>query len=96
MPTKNKTDYTKNKRDTIDPVRAEVTKDTKSTIDIKDINDTRDEFRFSARFTPSQWAFLQEMKWKTRRSITAILQDYVTEDMEKHPEILKTIDELNK
>lgn len=98
MPTK-KTDYTKKVKDINDPVRAEVTQDTPAVTDTKNTSstpDTRDEFRFSARFTPTQWAFLQELKWRTRRSITAILQDYVEKDMENNPDILKTIDELNK
>ena len=91
----NKKDFTSKK---VDPVRAAVTQGATNTPDTKDTSSTSDtptEYRFSARFTPAQWSFIQEMKWQTRRSITAILQDYVEEDMKKHPEIIKKIDELN-
>lgn len=85
-------------RKQVDTLRAAVTKDTQNTNDTSDtksVSDTKEEFRFSARFTPAQWAFLQETKWRTRRSITAILQDYVEADMKKNPEIMNSIDELN-
>lgn len=98
MPTKKTTDYTKKVKDINDPVRAEVTQDAPAVTDIKNTSstpDTRDEFRFSARFTPDEWSFLQEKKWRTRKSITAILQEYVDKDMEDHPNILKQRDELN-
>lgn len=105
-----KKDFTAKKTATpkteLDPLRAAVTgaNDTPNTRDTKDAPDiigVRDEFRFSARFTPTQWKFLQEKKWQLStqqhqmKSITAILQDYVEEDMKKHPEIMKTFDELN-
>jgi len=101
MAKKTPADFTAKKKATnatpvIDPIRAKATKGATDTNDIKDTTDAdRTEYRFSARFTPQQWHFLEEMKWQTRRSITAILQDYVEEDMKKNPDILKTIDELN-
>lgn len=85
----------------IDPLRAAATQGTANTSDTQDIkgikntSDAKDEYRFSARFTPEQWKFLEEQKWHSRRSITKILQDYVEADMKKHPEYLTTIDELN-
>jgi len=90
-----KTDFTKNTKKDFDVTRAIATSNTLDTKDTKDTENTKEEFRFSARFTPDQWKYLQELKWTTRKSITAILQDYVLEDMKKHPEILKNIDELN-
>lgn len=87
-----KTDFTKNTKNTIDVMR---TIATSNTADTKDTRDTKNEYRFNTRFTSEQWKYLQEKKWTTRRSITAILQELVTEDMERHPEIVKTIDELN-
>lgn len=96
--TKKKTDYTLNAKKINDPVRAQVTQDAPSVTDTKDIScapDTRDEFRFSARFTPDEWSFLQEKKWRTRKSITAILQEYVEADMIERPDVLEHRDELN-
>ena len=96
-----KPDFTASKTTTpaVDPLRAKATKSTTNTPDTKDTKPTKDtdrtEYRFNARFTPDEWHYLEELKWQTRRSITAILQDYVEADMKKHPEIIKTIDELN-
>lgn len=90
-----KTDFTTKKKNAVDVTRAIATSNTRSTKDTKGAKDTKEEFRFSARFTPDQWKYLQEKKWISRKSITAILQEYVEADMKKHPEIIKTIDELN-
>lgn len=93
-----KKDFTASKTTTpaVDPLRAKATKSTMNTLDTKGTKDTdRTEYRFNARFTPDEWHYLEELKWQTRRSITAILQDYVEADMKTHPEIVKTIDELN-
>lgn len=90
-----KTDFTTKKKNAVDVTRVIATSNTRDTKDAKDAEDTKDEYRFSARFTPDQWKYLQELKWTSRKSITAILQNYVNEDMKKHPEIIKTIDELN-
>lgn len=87
-----KTDFTAKKKNAVDVTRVIATS---NTVDTKDTEDIKEEFRFSARFTPAQWKYLQELKWTSRKSITAILQDYVEADMKKHPEIIKTIDELN-
>ena len=87
-----KTDFTKKVNKEIDVTNIIATSNTRNTKDTKDI---KEEFRFSARFTPTQWEYLQEKKWTTRQSITAILQDFVEADMKKHPEILEGIDELN-
>ncbi len=87
-----KKDFTVKKDGTIDPIRARATK---GASDTKDTKDAKEEKRFPARFTPAQWAYLQELKWQTRRSITEILQAYVEEDMKTHPEIIASIDELN-
>lgn len=96
-----RTDFTKTQKEkketktAVDLLRNVATSNTRDTKGIEDTTDTKDEFRFSARFTPTQWKFLQEKKWTTRKSITAILQDYVEEDIKKNPEILGQIDELN-
>ena len=54
-----------------------------------------DDYRFNARFTALQGKYIQEKAWQTRKSITATLQNIIEEDMEKHPDIVKAIDELN-
>lgn len=80
------------------------TANTTSTNDIKntkgrpattDIEAKGDDYRFNARFTALQGKYIQEKAWQTRKSITATLQNIIEEDMEKHPEIVKAIDELN-
>lgn len=93
-----KKDFTQNDKADFDMVRTIASakaSDTKDTANIKDASDTKEEYRFSARFTPTQWKFITEKKWQTRKSITQILQDYVNEDIKKHPELLEGIDELN-
>lgn len=94
-----KKDFTQNDKaagiDLIRTVASKKASDTKDTANIKDVSDTKEEYRFSARFTPTQWKFITEKKWQTRKSITQILQDYVNEDIKKHPELLEGIDELN-
>lgn len=52
--------------------------------------------RFTARFSDEEWNYIQEKHWQTRTSITDMLREYVREDMKKHPEFIKGIDELNK
>lgn len=87
-----KTDFTTKKKNAVDVTEAMATSNTR---DIKGAEGVKEEVRFSARFTPDQWKYLQEKKWTSRKSITAILQEYVEADMKKHPEILKSMDELN-
>ena len=88
-----KKDFTKN--ETLDTLRTIATSDTTDTSRTHDTQDTPTEYRFNMRFTAEQGRYLTEKKWKTRKSITAIIQELVNEDMAKHPEILETIDELN-
>ena len=54
-----------------------------------------DDYRFNARFTALQGKYLRERAWNLRKSVTAALQIIIEEDMQRHPEIKKTIDELN-
>lgn len=91
-----KTDFTKNDKKAVDVTRVIATSSTRDTKNTKDTTDTKEEYRFNARFTPLQWQYLTEKKWTTRQSITQILQDYVEADMKKHPEIVESIDELNR
>lgn len=93
-----KTDFTKKDKEEIDVTRTiatSKTRNTSNTADTLDTMDTKKEYRFNAKFTPEEWEFLQEKKWLSRCTITQLLQDYVREDMKKHPEIVASIDELN-
>lgn len=93
-----KTDFTKKDKEGVDVLRAIATSNTRNTTNTSNTNDAKEqksEYRYNAKFTPLEWKFLQEKKWTTRRNIAQILEDYVQEDMKKHPEIVASIDELN-
>lgn len=92
MPKKNFANDDDNKYSVIG---AKTVNNTDSTNNVKDTKEQKEEYRFSAYFTGAQGRYLQEKKWRERKSITAILQELVAEDMNKHPEILDGMDELN-
>ena len=52
-------------------------------------------YRFSLKLPIEHKAYLQEMSWRSRTSITDYLARLVQEDMERHPEWRDTIDILN-
>lgn len=54
------------------------------------------EYRFTARMPGEYGRFLNELAYQRRSTITAELQRLVAEEMERHPEILDSLDELNK
>ena len=54
-----------------------------------------EEYRFTARMPGEYGRFLNELAYQRRSTITAELQRLVAEEMEKHPEILASLDELN-
>ena len=53
------------------------------------------EYRFTARMPGEYGRFLNELAYQRRSTITAELQRLVAEEMERHPEILASLDELN-
>lgn len=53
------------------------------------------EYRFTARMPGEYGRFLNELAYQRRSTITAELQRLVKEEMDKHPEILTSLDELN-
>ena len=77
------------------------TKNTKNTTNTRKYNrlDPRDEapkeYRFTARMPGEYGRFLNELAYQRRSTITAELQRLVKEEMDKHPEILASLDELN-
>lgn len=86
----------------------EETSNTKNTDNTKNTKNTKgrptttestpqpDDYRFNARFTALQGKYLRERAWHLKKSVTAALQIIIEEDMEKHPEVVKTIDDLNE
>ena len=54
-----------------------------------------EEYRFTARMPGEYGRFLNELAYQRRSTITAELQRLVQEEMEKRPEILASLDELN-
>ena len=53
------------------------------------------EYRFTARMPGEYGRFLNELAYQRRSTITAELQRLVKEEMERHPELLASLDELN-
>ena len=53
------------------------------------------EYRFTARMPGEYGRFLTELAYQRRSTITAELQRLVAEEMERRPEILASLDELN-
>ena len=53
------------------------------------------EYRFTARMPGEYGRFLNELAYQRRSTITAELQRLVAEEMERRPEILASLDELN-
>ena len=58
-------------------------------------NEAPKEYRFTARMPGEYGRFLNELAYQRRSTITAELQRLVAEEMERHPEILASLDELN-
>jgi len=54
------------------------------------------EYRFTARMPGEYGRFLNELAYQRRSTITAELQRLVKDEMDKHPEILASLDELNE
>lgn len=102
---KKNTDFTaadKNKYNPIGAANTETTTNTNNTKDTKRQYNRLDprkeapkEYRFTARMPGEYGRFLNELAYQRRSTITAELQRLVAEEMERHPEILASLDELN-
>ena len=85
----------------IDTTNTSDTTNTETTTNTRHYNrlDPRDEapkeYRFTARMPGEYGRFLNELAYQRRSTITAELQRLVKEEMDKHPEILASLDELN-
>ena len=55
-----------------------------------------EEYRFTVRMPGEYGRFMNELAYQRRSTITAEFQRLVAEEIEKHPEILESLDELNK
>ena len=53
------------------------------------------EYKFTARMPGEYGRFLSEYAYQRRISITQLIQEIVAAEMERHPEILANLDELN-
>lgn len=56
----------------------------------------QEEYRFTVRMPGICGQFIAELAYQKRSTITAEFQRLVEQEMEKHPEILESLDELNK
>ena len=54
------------------------------------------EYRFNARMPGIYGVYLNQLAWMNHSSVTVTLQEIIREHMEQHPEVLASIDELNK
>ena len=85
----------------IDTTNTSDTTNTETTTNTRHYNrlDPRDEapkeYRFTARMPGEYGRFLNELAYQRRSTITAELQRLVAEEMERHPEIMASLDELN-
>lgn len=105
--TKAKTDFTAADKAKYSAIGAASTTDTSDTKNTENTTNTRKynrldprneapkEYRFTARMPGEYGRFLNELAYQRRSTITAELQRLVKEEMDKHPEILASLDELN-
>lgn len=85
----------------IDTTNTSDTKNTETTTNTRQYNrldprkEAPKEYRFTARMPGEYGRFLNELAYQRRSTITAELQRLVAEEMERHPEIMASLDELN-
>ena len=81
--------------DTSDTKNTENTTNTRKYTRLDPRDEAPKEYRFTARMPGEYGRFLNELAYQRRSTITAELQRLVKEEMDKHPEILASLDELN-
>lgn len=77
-------------------IEAETTTNTRQYNRLDPRKEAPAEYRFTARMPGEYGRFLNELAYQRRSTITAELQRLVKEEMDKHPEILASLDELNQ
>lgn len=60
------------------------------------MEDKQKTIAFTARVTPEMKTYLNELAWQNRMTISNYLMKIIKEDMEKHPDWRKTLDELTE
>lgn len=80
---------------TTDTINTETTKGTRPYTRLDPRKTPPKEYRFTARMPGEYGRFLNELAYQRRSTITAELQRLVKEEMDRHPEILASLDELN-
>ena len=80
---------------TSDTINTETTTNTRHYNRLNPRNEAPKEYRFTARMPGEYGRFLNELAYQRRSTITAELQRLVAEEMERHPEIMASLDELN-
>ncbi len=80
---------------TSDTENTETTTNTRHYNRLDPRNEAPKEYRFTARMPGEYGRFLNELAYQRRSTITAELQRLVAEEMERHPEIMASLDELN-
>ena len=81
--------------DTTNTENTETTTNTRHYNRLDPRNEAPKEYRFTARMPGEYGRFLNELAYQRRSTITAELQRLVAEEMERHPEIMASLDELN-
>lgn len=100
---KKNTDFTAADKTKYSPIGAANTENTKNTTTttkreyhrLDPRQEAPKEYRFTARMPGEYGRFLNELAYQRRSTITAELQRLVAEEMERHPEIMASLDELN-
>lgn len=85
-----------NTEDTEDTTNTETTKKKRQYNRLDPTKEAPKEYRFTARMPGEYGRFLNELAYQRRSTVTAELQRLVKEEMDKHPEILAALDELNE
>ena len=86
---------TKNTTNTTNTTNVETTTSTRHYNRLDPRKEAPKEYRFTARMPGEYGRFLNELAYQRRSTITAELQRLVKEEMDRHPEILASLDELN-
>ena len=55
-----------------------------------------EEYRFTVRMPGEYGRFMNELAYQDRSTITAEFERLVAEEMERRPDVIKSLDELNK
>lgn len=80
--------FTETDAATYNAIGAKSAPSAKRTKGTKDTESTK-EVRFTVVITEEQMNFLNEKKWRERKSFKEIMQDYIKADLKKHPDYIE-------